>query len=218
MYKVAIFDLDGTLLDTLKDLAYACNFALKTYGFPEHQIEEYKYFLGDGTYKLVERALPENKREPEIISKVLAEFNKYYEKHKNDFTKPYQGIEELIVALKEAQIKMAVFSNKPHEFAIEIVKRYFGNNFDIVFGKRDGYPAKPNPITVIEALNYFKCQKIEAIYIGDSDVDMYTGKNAGLFSIGVAWGFRDDEELLNAGANKIVYNSEELLSEIIKKC
>ena len=216
MYKVAIFDLDGTLLDTLKDLADACNFALRSYGFPEHQIEEYKYFLGNGAYKLIERALPIGKKDAETIGKVLGEFKKYYEKHKSDFTKPYDGIEELLIALKEAGIKTAVVSNKPHEFAVEIVERYFAKSFDIVFGKREGYLAKPDPTTVIETLNYFKCKKEEAVYIGDSDVDMFTGKNAGLFSIGVAWGFRGARELSAAGANKIVYTSEELLSEIIK--
>lgn len=216
MYKVAIFDLDGTLLDTLKDLADACNFALRSYGFPEHQIEEYKYFLGNGAYKLIERALPIGKKDAETIGKVLGEFKKYYEKHKSDFTKPYDGIEDLLIALKEAGIKTAVVSNKPHEFAVEIVERYFAKSFDIVFGKREGYLAKPDPTTVIETLNHFKCKKEEAVYIGDSDVDMFTGKNAGLFSIGVAWGFRGARELSAAGANKIVYTSEELLSEIIK--
>lgn len=218
MYKVAIFDLDGTLLDTLKDLADACNFALKLYGFPEYEIEEYRYFLGDGAYKLIERALPIDKRDAETIEKVLAEFKRYYEKHKSDFTKPYDGIEELLIALKKAGIKTAVVSNKPHEFAIEIVERYFAKSFDIVFGKREGYLAKPDPTTVIETLNYFECKKEEAIYIGDSDVDMFTGKNAGIFSIGVAWGFRGAKELATAGADKIVYTSEELLSEIIKEC
>ena len=216
MYKVAIFDLDGTLLNTLKDLADACNFALRSHGFSEHQIDEYKYFLGNGVYKLVERALPMDKKDGETVDKVLTEFKKYYEKHKSDFTKPYDGIEDLLIALKEAGIKTAVVSNKPHEFAVEIVERYFAKSFDIVFGKREGYLAKPDPTTVIETLNYFKCKKEEAVYIGDSDVDMFTGKNAGLFSIGVAWGFRGARELSAAGANKIVYTSEELLSEIIK--
>lgn len=216
MYKVAIFDLDGTLLNTLKDLADACNFALRSHGFSEHQIDEYKYFLGNGVYKLVERALPMDKKDGETVDKVLTEFKKYYEKHKSDFTKPYDGIEELLIALKETGIKTAVVSNKPHEFAVEIVERYFGKSFDIVFGKREGYLAKPDPTTVIETLNHFKCKKKEAVYIGDSDVDMFTGKNAGLFSIGVAWGFRGARELSAAGANKIVYTSEELLSEIIK--
>lgn len=216
MYKVAIFDLDGTLLNTLKDLADACNFALRSHGFSEHQIDEYKYFLGNGVYKLVERALPMDKKDGETVDKVLTEFKKYYEKHKSDFTKPYDGIEDLLIALKEAGIKTAVVSNKPHEFAVEIVERYFAKSFDIVFGKREGYLAKPDPTTVIETLNHFKCKKEEAVYIGDSDVDMFTGKNAGLFSIGVAWGFRGARELSAAGANKIVYTSEELLSEIIK--
>ena len=164
----------------------------------------------------MERALPMDKKDGETVDKVLTEFKKYYEKHKSDFTKPYDGIEELLIALKETGIKTAVVSNKPHEFAVEIVERYFGKSFDIVFGKREGYLAKPDPTTVIETLNYFKCKKEEAVYIGDSDVDMFTGKNAGLFSIGVAWGFRGARELSAAGANKIVYTSEELLSEIIK--
>ena len=181
-------------------------------------IEEYKYFLGNGAYKLIERALPIGKKDAETIGKVLGEFKKYYEKHKSDFTKPYDGIEELLIALKEAGIKTAVVSNKPHEFAVEIVERYFGKSLDIVFGKREGYLAKPDPTTVIETLNYFECKKEEAVYIGDSDVDMFTGKNAGIFSIGAAWGFRGAEELSNAGADKIVYASEELLSEIIKEC
>lgn len=215
MYKIAIFDLDGTLLDTLKDLADACNYALRINNYPEHEINKYKYFVGNGTYKLVERALPEDKRTEEVICKVLRDFNGYYEIHKNDSTKPYEGINDLLNKLKENGVETAVVSNKPHDFAVDIVNKYFKDKFNIVFGKRKDYPAKPDPISVLEVIDKLNATKEEVIYIGDSNVDMYTGKNAEIYTVGVAWGFRGSDELISAGADEIAYNTEELLNKII---
>lgn len=215
MFKIAIFDLDGTILNTLDDLAKAANDALKAEGFPTHNKEQYKYFLGSGRYKLIERMLPEDKRQIEIRNKVLEQFNSFYEKYKNDNTKPYDGIEEVLKELKNSGVKLAVVSNKQHEFAQVIVEKYFSGIFDIVYGHRENYLPKPDPTTVLEVLHYFNIDKSDAVYIGDSDVDMATGKNAGLYSVGVAWGFRGAEELISSGADKVVYTAEQLKEVIL---
>ena len=215
MFKVAIFDLDGTLLNTLEDLANACNHALNKFSFPTHNIEEYKKFIGNGIYKLVERAVPNNKKDKETVDKVLKTFSDYYNEHMIDMTKPYDGIVELLDELRAKGIKLAVVSNKKHEFTIEIVKKYFGDRFDIVFGHRENYKEKPDPTSVLEVIAKLNILKSECIYIGDSNVDILTAKNAGVKSVGVSWGFRDTEELANEGANYLADNNIELLNIIL---
>lgn len=215
MFKVAIFDLDGTLLNTLEDLANACNHALNKFSFPTHNIEEYKKFIGNGIYKLVERAVPNNKKDKETVDKVLKTFSDYYNEHMIDMTKPYDGIVELLDELRAKGIKLAVVSNKKHEFTIEIVKKYFGDRFDIVFGHRENYKEKPDPTSVLEVIEKLNILKSECIYIGDSNVDILTAKNAGVKSVGVSWGFRDTEELANEGANYLADNNIELLNIIL---
>ncbi len=215
MFKVAIFDLDGTLLNTLEDLANACNHALNKFSFPTHNVEEYKKFIGNGIYKLVERAVPNNKKDKETVDKVLKTFSDYYNEHMIDMTKPYDGIVELLDELRAKGIKLAVVSNKKHEFTIEIVKKYFGDRFDIVFGHRENYKEKPDPTSVLEVIAKLNILKSECIYIGDSNVDILTAKNAGVKSVGVSWGFRDTEELANEGANYLADNNIELLNIIL---
>ena len=207
-----IFDLDGTLLDTLEDLASACNYALKVSGFKTHNIKDYIRFVGNGRYKLIERIVPENyKKDKETINKVLGLFDEYYEAHMIDMTKPYDGIIEMINELKQKNIKMAVVSNKPHEFAEVVVKKYFGDLFEIAYGQRPNHPTKPDPKTVYEVIYSLDIKKDECIYVGDSDVDIHTAKNAGVKSIGVAWGFRGEKELKEAGADYIIKAPIELL-------
>ena len=215
MYKVAIFDLDGTLLNTIDDLANACNYALKRNMFEIYEVERYKTFVGDGVYKLVERALPVEKRVEAVINVVLKDFNEYYNDHMIDMTRPYDGIIEVLDNLKANGIKLAVVSNKPHDFAIEIVKKYFGDRFDVIFGHRNGFPTKPNPVSVLEVIDMFNEIKENCIYIGDSNVDIITAKNAGVESIGVLWGFRSKEELEKEGAKYIASEVNDLNNIIL---
>lgn len=216
MIKAAIFDLDGTLLNTLEDVVNACNYALKKCNFKTHSIEEYKVFVGDGRSKLIERIVPdEYKGNDEVKNKVLRLFDEYYSGHMLDMTKPYEGICEMLKSLKEKGVKLAVVSNKPDEFVGGIVKKYFGDTFEIIHGQRTNYPVKPDPTTVYEVIEYFGIKLNESIYVGDSNVDIYTAKNAKVKSIGVAWGFRGEEELREAGADYIVYDSNEITELIL---
>ncbi|MBU3131404.1 HAD family hydrolase [Clostridium gasigenes] len=215
MYKAIIFDLDGTLLDTLEDLANACNYALKECGLSTYEVNKYKKFVGDGRYKLIERIIPKQDYTEDLFNKVLKLYDDYYLEHMVDETKPYEGICELLDELRGLGIKLAVVSNKPHEFTIEMVKNYFNNKIDIVFGQRKNYQVKPNPETIFEVMNEFKLEKEECVYVGDSNVDMQTAKNAEVKSIGVSWGFRGRKELEQSGANIVVDTVEELRSVLI---
>ena len=211
MIKAVIFDLDGTLLDTLEDLANACNYALEVCGFKIHNVNDYKRFVGSGRYKLIERIVPaEYKNSEEVINKVLGLFDEYYGKHMMDMTKPYPGIVNMLEELKKNNIKLAVVSNKPHEFAESVVKKYFGETFDIAYGQRPNHPVKPDPKTVYEVIEYLGVNKDECIYVGDSDVDVNTAKNANVKVVGVSWGFRGTGELKEAGADYIIYTPQEI--------
>lgn len=214
MFKVAIFDLDGTLLNTIEDLANACNYALGKFSFPTHSIEKYKIFVGNGLYKLVERALPLEKRDKETVEMVLEIFSKYYNEHMMDMTKPYDGIVELLDELISNGVELAVVSNKQHDFTLEMIKKYFGCRFKAVFGHRENYKAKPDPTTVLEVIDSFNISKDKCIYIGDSNVDIITARNAKVTSVGVTWGFRGEDELTREGANYIV-NDTKALKDII---
>lgn len=209
MYKVVIFDLDGTLLNTLDDLAYAGNYALKAMGYPVHKASEYKYFVGNGIPKLIKRIVPEDCSE-ENAEKVHSLFSEYYSSHCTCKTKPYDGISEMLAALKKKGIGTAVASNKDHAFSVKLVKEFFGDNIDIVCGRKDGFPKKPDPYSVNLILEHFCADKEKVLYVGDSNVDMETAKNAGLTSCGVLWGFRTEEELTESGASYIVDSAEGL--------
>ncbi len=214
MYKMAIFDLDGTLLNTLEDLADAGNYALSQLGFPIHDTEKYKYFVGNGIPKLIKRILPE---EHKAIShkKAHAIFSSYYNLHMNDKTHPYDDIIEMLNKLKKNNIITVVVTNKSAEFADLIVRNYFGNLIDSTYGSIEGYPKKPDPYWVNKAINDYGIDRENIIYVGDSGVDMGTARNAGLFSCGVTWGFRTKDELLNCGAEIICNNCIDLLECIL---
>ncbi len=152
MYKAVIFDLDGTLLDTLEDLANACNYALKECGLETYEVKKYKRFVGDGRYKLIERIIPKEEHTDELFNNVLKLYDDYYLEHMIDETKPYEGICELLEQLRNLGIKLAVVSNKPHEFAKEMVNNYFNNKMDIAFGQRPNFKVKPNPETIFEVI------------------------------------------------------------------
>lgn len=217
MYKLAIFDMDGTLLDTLADIANACNYALADGGFPVHEEEEYKAFIGRGPIYLIEKALPEHARVEATIARTRQIFEEYYVIHSEDFTKPYDGTLDMLKALRDAGIKSAIYSNKPHIGVVSLAEVFFGGLYDLAFGFRDGIPPKPEPDTGLEIMRRFGVTVDETVYIGDSDVDMRTAKNMGVYAVGVAWGFRTRAELESNGADVIVDKMSELEKIIIDK-
>ena len=210
--KLVIFDLDGTLLDTISDLAHSTNFALEQNGFPTHPVEAYKLFVGNGINKLFERALPESEKTEENIMRVRKSFIPYYDEHNTDFTKPYEGINELLQTLQSKGCMLAVASNKYHAATEKLIKYSFPNIlFAAVSGQRENVPVKPDPAIVYDILKITDISPEEAIYIGDSGVDMQTALNSGIFSIGVTWGFRPRAELEAAGADYIADTTAEIL-------
>jgi len=213
-YKLVIFDLDGTILDTLEDLKQALNHALTFYEYPTRTLDEVRCFVGNGIRKLIERAMPENALDTDI-DKVFAEFNKYYALHCADYTKPYEGVVELVRKLRNMGIKTAVVSNKADYGVQELCDKYFNGLFDYAVGERVGVNRKPSPDAVYEVLSYLDIEKNEAVYVGDSEVDVKTAQNAGLESIMVSWGFRDKEYLYEQGAVNIVDDCGALESMII---
>lgn len=216
MIKAVLFDLDGTLVNSLEDLANSTNYALSKYGFPTHETEKYKYFVGDGMQKLIERVLPESERDNDTKQKVFDCFFAYYREHYCDKTTVYSGILRLIDELKSNGIKMSVVSNKAEEMAVTVVKKLFVNTFDIVCGKREGYPAKPDARLTLKVINDLKVAPSECLFIGDSGMDMAAAVNANCKGVGVLWGFRTKEELLSNGADYIIENPLQIV-EIIKE-
>lgn len=212
MKKIAaVFDLDGTLLDTIDDLAYAVNTALTENGFPTHPREAYYYFVGNGARTLVQRALPKDV-EKTVFETVYARYSELYEAHWNVFTKPYDGILDLLAALRADGVPLGVVSNKVHDRTLEVIDTYFPNTFDAVFGNRPGVPLKPDPAGVFDALAALDCDPSHAFYLGDTGVDIETGKRAGIYSAGALWGFRTADELTQAGADILCASPSDALA------
>ena len=212
MKELVIFDLDGTLLNTIADLAISTNYALRRCGLPEHREEEYFHFVGNGITKLFERALPEECRSSDNVSRVRRYFLEYYSVHNTDYTRPYDKVEELLSVLNSHGVKIAVASNKYQAGTQKLIQYFFpGIDFVSVLGQRDGIPVKPAPDIVYEILNKSGVEAEKALYVGDSDVDMFTAKAAGVESVGVTWGFRSREELIEAGACHLVDSPIEIL-------
>ncbi len=212
-----LFDLDGTLLNTLDDLANAVNYALEKFGYPTHQIEKYKKFVGNGMKNLINRAVPEEIKNTEIEKQILASFMERYSAHSTDLTCPYEGIEELIDTLKSKGIKIGMVTNKAHKEAVAIMDKYFSGKFDYIIGNSEKFPLKPNPQVALYALENMGCTPEESIFIGDSGVDMETGKNGGFYPVGVLWGFREREELETHGAKAIISHPSELQKILFTK-
>lgn len=208
-YELVIFDLDGTLLNTLDDLTDSMNYALCEKKFPKRTQEEVRQFVGNGIRKLVERAVPKGTAVEEV-DETYCIFMERYKVHCADKTKPYDGMLELLSLLKKNGIKTAVVSNKADYAVKELCKQQFPTLLCEAIGEREGIARKPAPDTVNEVLRLLSMQKEQAVYIGDSDVDVETAKNAGMDCIGVAWGFRDIEVLQKAGAKVIVHTAKEL--------
>jgi len=210
-YKAIIFDLDGTLLNSLVDIADSVNFVLKKYNLPVHSIEEYKLFIGSGIEKLVERALPDNISD-ENFKKYLDEIKSVYEKNQISKTKPYDGILEMLKILNNKGVSLNILSNKPIDFTKMVVEHFLGDiKFDNVLGAREGVPKKPNPQAVSEIIDNLKLNKEEVLYVGDTGTDMQTAENAGLTSVGVLWGFRGLEELMENNADYIIEETSKII-------
>ncbi len=208
-YKLAIFDLDGTILDTLEDLADATNYALKKHGYPGRTIEEVRRFVGNGIRKLIERAVPAGLGKEEI-DRVHETFSDYYQQHCADKTRPYEGILPLLKRLRAAGCLTAVVSNKADTAVQPLCRRYYNGLFDYAVGERPGIRRKPAPDSVQEVLCRLQVNAEEAVYIGDSEVDIQTAENAGLDSIIVTWGFRDRAYLASQGGRRFVDRPEEI--------
>ena len=213
MIKTILFDLDGTLLNTIDDLADAANWVCTQHGWPTFPVETYKHFVGNGIPKLVERFSPENARTPEQLAATLAEFSARYDAHKEDKTAPYPGILELLAALKAEGVQTAVFSNKADTFCGKIIEHYFGpDRFSLVRGSRPGVPTKPDPAGVYSLMADLGADPQSTLFVGDSDVDILTGHNAGLPALGVLWGFRGEAELTAASADALAAKPEDILT------
>lgn len=215
-YQLAIFDMDGTVLDTLEDLKNALNVVLEDAGFPERSLEEVRHFVGNGIRKLIERGVPAG-TDPAVTERVFDAFNRYYALHCAEQTRPYDGITELIVALRKAGLKTALLSNKSDYAVQSLCQQYFDGLFDIALGVKEGLQKKPSPDGVERICRQLKVGKPETVYIGDSEVDVATAANAGIDCIAVEWGFRTREEILAANAQTIVSTNEELFSAILNE-
>ena len=217
MIKAVLFDLDGTLVNSLEDLASCTNNALIKFGFPKRETEEFKYFAGNGMSVMIERALPKGSKSEENINKVLEAFLENYGEHFADKTYAYEGVPELVAELKGRGIKLAVITNKAQNSAECVVKKNYGDLFDIILGKTEKYPSKPNPDGALAVMKEFEVLPEECIFIGDSLVDMQTGVNSKALPVGVLWGFRTAEELRDNGAEYIISEPEELFRIIGEK-
>ena len=208
-YKTYIFDLDGTLLSTLADLAASTNYALRTHHMPERSLDEVRRFVGNGVKKLMERAIPDGLNNP-LFEETFATFRQHYMQHNLDTTQPYPGIMQLLEQLKAEGKNIAVVSNKFYAATRELCRHFFGDLVPVAIGEREDIRKKPAPDTVIEALRELGVDKEAAVYIGDSDVDIMTAKNSGMPCVSVLWGFRDKEFLLEHGATTLISQPEDM--------
>lgn len=210
MKHAVIFDLDGTLLNTLGDLWAATNHALEVRGLPPHSMEEIRQFIGNGIRLLICRAMPEGTPEAEIDA-ALDDFKAYYAAHIHDRTVPYDGIPQLLTALRKRGVKVAVLSNKIDSASQQLIEYFFPGKTDVVFGEHVGVPRKPDPTSCRMVMQQLGVQPEQVLYVGDSGTDMQTAKNAGLYAVGVTWGFRSKEVLLEYGADILVHRPEQIL-------
>lgn len=215
MIKAVIFDLDGTLTDTLGDLADAVNFVLSKNGYPTHKTEEYRYFVGTGSYNLVKKASPNNVSEEKLLS-MVEEFLAYYKEHYLDRTKVYDGVTDMLSALKQRGIGLGVCSNKIQNMTEKVCKRFFDGIFKYVLGQNDDFPLKPDPAAPLWIAERLGAKPSEVAFVGDSGSDMVTAKNGGFIAVGVSWGFRTADELRDNGSDYIIDKAEELINILEK--
>lgn len=218
MKKLIIFDLDGTLLNTIDDLAAATNQALAQLGYPTHKTDAYFYFVGNGIHKLFERALPPQARNAEMLQRMRALFVPYYNAHGTDLTRPYEGVLEVLQTLQAHGVQLAVASNKYQAATEQLVKHFFPDiQFVSVLGQREGLPTKPNPLFVQEILKISGVAAADTLYVGDSNVDMQTAYNSGVDACAVLWGFRSQEELAEYHPAYMISRASELLDIVLDK-
>jgi phosphoglycolate phosphatase len=211
-YSAVIFDMDGTLLNTLEDLGDCMNRVLTRAGYNTHPIDDYRYFVGDGIKNLVRRVLPEQRRDEATIRQIQTAMVKEYGKHWADKTDLYPGISALLDELMKREIKKGILSNKPHASTKVIAERYFKDwRFDPVFGARDGVPRKPDPAAALEICRHWGLEPSGVLYAGDTNTDMQTARQGGMFAVGVLWGFRTKEELIENGAQELIAAPQEIL-------
>jgi phosphoglycolate phosphatase len=212
--ELVIFDLDGTILNTIADLATSTNYALQSLGYPTHPTEAYRMMVGNGVAKMFERALPEGHRTPEDIERMRALFVPHYDRHNADLSAPYEGIIPTMQALAARGIRLAVASNKYQAAAEKLVAQYFPVEFVSVLGQREGIPSKPDPTIVEDILKVAQVDRAAVLYVGDSGVDMQTAKNAGVRVCGVTWGFRPRAELEAFSPDYLLDKPEKILELI----
>lgn len=212
-FNTYIFDLDGTLLSSLEDLAASTNYALRWAGMPERTLEEVRMFVGNGVKLLMERAIPDGQQNPRF-EEVYAKFREHYLKHNLDRTHPYDGVLDLLAELKRRGKKLAIVSNKFYAATQDLAHHFFADTIEVAIGERENIRKKPAPDTVLEALRQLGASKDGAVYIGDSDVDVMTAKNSGLPCISVLWGFRDKEFLIEHGATLFVKTPHDILAKL----
>ncbi|MDD5327615.1 MAG: HAD family hydrolase [Phycisphaerae bacterium] len=211
-FQAILFDLDGTLLDTLADLANSMNTVLTRLGFPAHPTEAYRYFVGEGMDNLTRNVLPKDRIDEKTVSKCLAGMREEYGKHWADNTKPYTGIPELLSGLEQRKIAAAVLSNKPDELTKIMVEKLLPDwSFRIVRGAKPTVPKKPDPTSALEIAEELQIHPRRFLYLGDTNTDMQTANSAGMYAAGVLWGFRTAEELLANGANTLIKNPQDVL-------
>lgn len=212
MAKLCIFDLDGTLLNTLEDLADSANHVLSAHHFPTHPVDAYRYFVGNGMPTLIRRILPAEYRDTEVYQICFNEFLEYYTLHMHDKTTVYEGLSEVLETLQQQHVKLAVATNKVHSALAPLMANFFPTiKWDALFGQREGIPVKPDPQIVYDILAATGCTKEETLYFGDTAVDMDTAHAAGLKAVGVLWGYRPRTELEEAKAEIIIEKPEEIL-------
>jgi phosphoglycolate phosphatase len=212
-YKAVLFDLDGTLLDTLEDISNAVNRVLEGKGFPTHKLNAYRNFVGDGSAMLINRALPKEKRTDEVIRTCLTAYLEDYGRNWNVKTKPYEGIPEMLDSLNDRGLKMAILSNKPHAFTKQCATEFLSSwDFGAVIGQRNGVSPKPDPAGALEVAERLGLSPAHFLYMGDSGVDMKTAVASGMFPVGVLWGFRSMGELKDNGSLALINRPSEILN------